>query len=98
MQSCSTIPGEILITPSLYSARNQQDVTQAGQFTAPTANQPHPVTPMTATTTEGEWELFKAQRCSHCGGAHARACPRVKRMEWHPNGQLAAVEFWPDGK
>jgi len=32
--------------------------------------------------------------CSHCGGRHTRACPRVKRMEFHPNGALASVEFW----
>lgn len=37
-------------------------------------------------------------RCLHCGGAHARACPRVKTMSYHPNGALAGVEFWPDGK
>lgn len=36
--------------------------------------------------------------CSHCGGRHARACPRVKRMEFHPNGHLASVEFWAAGK
>jgi hypothetical protein len=34
-------------------------------------------------------------RCVHCGGYHARACPRVKRLEFHQNGQPAAVEFWP---
>lgn len=44
------------------------------------------------------WVQYRAQRCTHCGGAHTRACPRVRRLEFHPNGQLAAVEFWPDGK
>ena len=44
-----------------------------------------------------EWELLRTRQCQHCGGAHARACPRVKRLEWHPNGELAAVEFWPEG-
>lgn len=34
--------------------------------------------------------------CAHCGGRHVRACPRVKRMAWHPGGALAEIEFWPD--
>ncbi len=34
--------------------------------------------------------------CAHCGGYHSRACPRVKRIEWHPNGLISSVEFWPD--
>lgn len=33
--------------------------------------------------------------CAHCGGYHARACPRVKRLAFHPNGGAAEVEFWP---
>jgi len=41
-------------------------------------------------------ELEKHDPCGHCGGYHARACPRVKRMEWAPNGAIVvAVEFWP---
>lgn len=32
--------------------------------------------------------------CSHCGGYHARACPRVRRIEFHPNGVVGSVEFW----
>lgn len=38
--------------------------------------------------------------CAHCGGIHARACPRVKRLVFHPGsgGILAEVEFWPHGK
>lgn len=36
--------------------------------------------------------------CVHCGGFHVRACPRVRRIEWHPNGVMAAVEFWPDDR
>jgi hypothetical protein len=39
--------------------------------------------------------LFEAgTACQHCGGLHQRACPRVKRQEFHPNGNLIAVEFW----
>jgi hypothetical protein len=42
--------------------------------------------------------LFRANICSHCGGSHARACPRVRRLRFHPDAKLAAVEFWPDGQ
>jgi hypothetical protein len=42
--------------------------------------------------------MFRAQTCRHCGGAHARACPRVRRLTFHPDAKLATVEFWPDGK
>jgi hypothetical protein len=34
-------------------------------------------------------------KCSHCGGYHVRACPRVRKIEWHPNNMIASVEFWP---
>lgn len=42
-------------------------------------------------------EEFRSRRCQHCGGAHARACPRVRRLRFHPDSRLAAVEFWPHG-
>lgn len=32
--------------------------------------------------------------CEHCGGLHERACPRVKRIERHPNGNLIAVTYF----
>ena len=44
------------------------------------------------------WRIFRERRCDHCGGCHARSCPRVKRLEFHQNTTLAVVEFWPDGK
>lgn len=44
------------------------------------------------------WARFRENRCQHCGATHARACPRVKRLEFHQNGNLASVEFWPAGK
>lgn len=40
----------------------------------------------------------RGEVCAHCRGVHTRACPRVKRMTYHEGGQLAEVEFWPDGK
>jgi hypothetical protein len=36
--------------------------------------------------------------CDHCRAIHNRACPRVKRFKFHPDGRIAEVEFWPDGK
>ena len=32
--------------------------------------------------------------CDYCGGAHKeRACPRVKAIEYGPNGRVSRVEF-----
>ena len=39
---------------------------------------------------------FEKIQCVHCGGAHFRACPRVKRMVFNNSGGLQEVEFWPD--
>jgi hypothetical protein len=38
------------------------------------------------------------QACQHCGGLHARACPRVRELSFHPNGVIAQVRFWADGE
>lgn len=51
-----------------------------------------------ALTAELAEQLRKIPACTHCGGRHTRACPRVKRMSFHPNGSLASVEFWPGSK
>lgn len=52
--------------------------------------------------TEGEKVLLRqvfpdrpATSCEDCGGYHLRACPRIKRQEWHPNGNRISVEYWP---
>jgi len=40
-----------------------------------------------------------ANACAHCGGVHARACPRVKRLQFGADGrQVIEVEFWRDGR
>lgn len=44
------------------------------------------------------WAAFRELRCEHCGGAHARTCPRVRLMTFHENGRIASVQFWADGK
>lgn len=42
--------------------------------------------------------VFETRKCSHCGGVHQRACPRVKRMVFGEGNRLAEVEFWPPGQ
>lgn len=38
--------------------------------------------------------LLAREKCSHCGGVHERACPRVRKMVFHENtGRLLHVEF-----
>lgn len=32
--------------------------------------------------------------CRWCGWAHAGVCPRVKAIEYHPNGEVKRVEFF----
>jgi hypothetical protein len=44
------------------------------------------------------WRVFRERKCDHCAGAHARACPRVRKLEFHTNGNLQSVEFWPPGQ
>jgi hypothetical protein len=39
--------------------------------------------------------LDEGKGCQHCGGLHTRACPRVRRLVYHPNGMVAEVEFFP---
>lgn len=51
-----------------------------------------------ALTAELADALRQVPPCSHCGGRHVRACPRVKRMSFHPSGALASVDFWPGDK
>lgn len=37
-----------------------------------------------------------SQPCGYCGGYHLAVCPRVKAIEYHPNGMVARVEFHAD--
>jgi len=53
--------------------------------------------PLTRTEKADARVLFEAgAACEHCGGVHHRACPRIKRKAFHPNGNLIEVEYWPD--
>lgn len=42
--------------------------------------------------------FVKGRACSHCGGLHPRACPRVKRLAFDGQGRVAEVEFWAWGE
>jgi hypothetical protein len=37
--------------------------------------------------------LFAPTHCVHCGCWHAGACPRVKAVEYHPDGTVKRVEY-----
>jgi hypothetical protein len=43
-------------------------------------------------------EEFEKMQCVHCGGAHLRACPRVKRLVFNNSNNIQEVEFWRDGE
>jgi hypothetical protein len=64
-------------------------------LTEPATPQPDDLTPAEIAAL---WDAYRQRRCGHCGAVHARACPRIRRLEFHPNGQIATVEFWPPGK
>lgn len=40
----------------------------------------------------------KGEQCIHCGGIHARACPRISTLEWHTDGNLIKVSYWPENR
>lgn len=45
-----------------------------------------------------EGKATGATPCIHCGGVHLRACARVKKISWHPDGTLIGAEYWPAGQ
>ena len=36
----------------------------------------------------------EGKACGDCGGIHQRACPRIKRLELHPNGNRIGVTYF----
>ena len=49
------------------------------------------------TPSPGSQPRYEALRCQWCQGVHFRACPRVKEIDYHENGQVSRVRFWPEG-
>lgn len=43
---------------------------------------------------EPQWQMTS---CEHCGGWHSGQCPRVKAVEYWPNGTVKKIEYH-DGK
>lgn len=33
------------------------------------------------------------QKCQHCGMIHEATCPRIRAIEYHPDGSVKRVEF-----
>ena len=63
--------------------------------------------PLTPAEKRDAQQIFAAgNACPDCGGIHQRACPRIKRLELHPNGNRIGVTYfkryddtgiiWPD--
>ena len=47
--------------------------------------------------TPEEIKNFEENRCVHCGGSHAIACPRIKSIRFRADGATpVSVEFWAD--
>jgi hypothetical protein len=34
--------------------------------------------------------------CPYCGMYHSGMCPRIKLIEYHPNGQIKRIEFYDE--
>ena len=45
---------------------------------------------------EAQQIFADGKACTDCGGIHHRACPRIKRKSFHPNGNLIEVEYWAE--
>lgn len=52
------------------------------------------IAPRQLSDTEVE-DLSQQSACTYCRGYHVRACPKLKRISFHSNGNTAEVEFWP---
>ena len=44
-------------------------------------------------TTAPHTTAYWITTCRWCGCSHTGVCPRVRAIEYHPNGQIARVEF-----
>ena len=39
--------------------------------------------------------VFEQQACKFCRSLHPGHCPAVRELEYHPDGRVARVSFWP---
>lgn len=42
--------------------------------------------------------VFAQQACQHCGGVHSRKCPAVAEVEFHADGKVKRVAYFPHGQ
>ena len=60
---------------------------------------PQPRDPLSAEERRDGKQLLSSESCRWCGGLHARACPRVRKMSFHTDGTtVTEVEFWPENE
>jgi hypothetical protein len=45
--------------------------------------------------TSGIWTSTSPGMCPWCAGFHVGVCPRVKLIEYYPDGGIKKVEFFP---
>lgn len=45
----------------------------------------------------GKRSMFEKKKCQHCGGLHVRKCPAVAEIEYHPDGKVQRVVYFPHG-
>ena len=51
-------------------------------------------------TTSADWPSM-SKPCPWCSGPwnqvyHSGVCPRVRAIDYHPNGMIKRIEFWPE--
>ena len=39
--------------------------------------------------------VFEQQACRFCRSLHSGHCPAVREIEYHPDGRVARVSYWP---
>lgn len=44
---------------------------------------------------DGAATTMRIAVCNWCGCIHQSTCPRIRAIEYHPNGTVKRVEFWP---
>jgi hypothetical protein len=48
-------------------------------------------------TTYGSSATARIDQCTYCGAWHlSRTCPRVRKIEYYPDGTVKSVELFPE--
>lgn len=79
--------------------RPKRVTVDAGELQGVIVQDGHRVPTMTDDERDAIRKIFDdGKHCTHCGGWHDRACPRVKRIVFASSGGIQEVEFWPHGQ